>query len=211
MSGLGYRIFLVRRYLSMDIILPYVAWIALLAVVMDLLLTRASTPPVPLGAWSRPLSALLSLRNVWVEYGDKIVLENVSLDIEEGSFVSIIGPSGAGKSSLLRVILGQEAPTRGSILLDGVPLPGECGPDRGVVFQRYSVFPHLSALGNVDVRAGMRAGALLRAAVRRRSRRAALAQAEEMLAAVGLDRQPAPLSRRRCRAACSSASPSRRR
>ena len=45
--GLGYRIFLVRRYLSMDIILPYVAWIALLAVVMDLLLTRASTRLFP--------------------------------------------------------------------------------------------------------------------------------------------------------------------
>ena len=70
------------------------------------------------------MSALLSLRNIWVEYGEKIVLENVSLDIEEGSFVSIIGPSGAGKSSLLRVILGQETPTRGSILLDDVPLPG---------------------------------------------------------------------------------------
>jgi NitT/TauT family transport system ATP-binding protein len=95
------------------------------------------------------LSALLSLRDLWVEYGDKVVLERVNLDIEAGSFVSIIGPSGAGKSSLLRVVLGQERPTRGSILLDGVPLAPECGPDRGVVFQRYSVFPHLSALRNV--------------------------------------------------------------
>ena len=92
---------------------------------------------------------ILCLKDVWVEYGDKIVLEKVDLAIEEGSFVSIIGPSGAGKSSLLRLILGQEAPSRGTISLDGAPLTPECGPDRGVVFQRYSVFPHLTVLGNV--------------------------------------------------------------
>lgn len=56
---------------------------------------------------------MLSLKNVWVEYGDKVVLERVDLDIAEHSFVSIIGPSGAGKSTLLRLLLGQEAPTRG--------------------------------------------------------------------------------------------------
>ena len=61
------------------------------------------------------MSPLLSLRNVWVEYGDKIVLEKVSIDIEAGSFVSIVGPSGAGKSSLLRLLLGQEAPTQARV------------------------------------------------------------------------------------------------
>lgn len=132
------------------------------------------------------MSALLSLRNVWVEYGEKIVLENVSLDIEEGSFVSIIGPSGAGKSSLLRVILGQEVPTRGSILLDDVPLPGECGPDRGVVFQRYSVFPHLSALGNVMFGLECKQ-APFSSRLFGSQKRAARAKAEEMLAHVGLD------------------------
>ncbi len=91
----------------------------------------------------------LSFRNVWVEYGDKIVLEKVDLDIEDGAFVSIIGPSGAGKTTFLRLALGQEAPSRGRILLDGEPLAPEPGPDRGVVFQRYSVFPHLNALQNV--------------------------------------------------------------
>jgi NitT/TauT family transport system ATP-binding protein len=141
--------------------------------------------PVSVGAWSKPLSALLSLRNVWVEYGDKVVLERVNLDIQEGSFVSIIGPSGAGKSSLLRVVLGQEVPTRGSILLDGTPLTPECGPDRGVVFQRYSVFPHLSVLRNTLF--GLEcAQAPFTARLFGARRRAAIAEAEEMLTAVGL-------------------------
>ncbi|MFA6114011.1 MAG: ABC transporter ATP-binding protein [Sphingomonas sp.] len=131
------------------------------------------------------MSALLGLRNIWVEYGDKIVLERVNLNVEAGSFVSIIGPSGAGKSSLLRIILGQEVPTRGTILLDGIPLSPECGPDRGVVFQRYSVFPHLSVLRNTVF--GLEcAKAPLSARLFGAARRAAMDEAVEMLNAVGL-------------------------
>jgi NitT/TauT family transport system ATP-binding protein len=128
---------------------------------------------------------MLSLRSLWVEYGDKVVLERISLDITEGSFVSIIGPSGAGKSSLLRVILGQERPTRGTITLDGAPLAAECGPDRGVVFQRYSVFPHLTVLGNVLLGLEFSASPLT-ARLFGNARRAAVAEAEAMLAEVGL-------------------------
>jgi NitT/TauT family transport system ATP-binding protein len=95
------------------------------------------------------ITSVLAFRDVWVEYGDKIVLEKVSLDVAEGAFVSIVGPSGAGKSTFLRLVLGQEAPSRGRVYLDGEPLSAEPGPDRGVVFQRYSVFPHMSALDNV--------------------------------------------------------------
>jgi NitT/TauT family transport system ATP-binding protein len=138
-----------------------------------------------MGARIGSLSPLLSLRGIWVEYGDKVVLERLDLDIEAGSFVSFIGPSGAGKSSLLRLILGQEAPTRGTILLDGIPLTPECGPDRGVVFQRYSVFSHLTALGNTLF--GLEcAQAPLTARLFGARRRSAIAEAEEMLAAVGL-------------------------
>jgi NitT/TauT family transport system ATP-binding protein len=95
------------------------------------------------------MGTALSFRDVWVEYGDKIVLEKVTLDIDKGAFVSIVGPSGAGKSTFLRLTTGQEAPSRGRVLLDGEPLAPEPGPDRGVVFQRYSVFPHMNALENV--------------------------------------------------------------
>lgn len=131
------------------------------------------------------MSTILSLRDVWVEYGDRIVIEKLNLEIEDRSFVSVIGPSGAGKSSFLRLILGQEAPTRGSILLDGNPLAPECGPDRGVVFQRYSVFPHLTALRNTIL--GMEcAKAPFSARLFGAARRAAKDEAVAMLTAVGL-------------------------
>lgn len=132
------------------------------------------------------MSVILSLDNVWVEYGDKVVLERVSLDIEEGSFVSVIGPSGAGKSTFLRLVLGQEGPTRGRLLLDGTPLTAECHPDRGVVFQRYSVFPHLTALQNVVFGLECDKSPIL-GKLFGKARREADALARDMLAAVGLD------------------------
>ncbi|MGE4410756.1 MAG: ABC transporter ATP-binding protein [Sphingomonadales bacterium] len=131
------------------------------------------------------MTGLLSLRNVWLEYGDKVILERVEFDVAEGEFVLIVGPSGAGKSSLLRIVLGQEQPTRGQILLDGNPMPRECGPDRGVVFQRYSVFPHLTVLQNVLVGLEYSRAPLL-ARLFGAKRKQALAEAREMLDAVGL-------------------------
>ena len=70
----------------------------------------------------------LSFRNVWVEYGDQVVLERINLEIASGTFLSVVGPSGAGKSTFLRLILGQEQPTQGAVLLDGAPFPAEPGP-----------------------------------------------------------------------------------
>ena len=131
--------------------------------------------------------SVLSFRDVWVEYGEKIVLEKLSLDVAEGAFVSIVGPSGAGKSTFLRLVLGQEAPTRGRIYLDGEPLRPEPGPDRGVVFQRYSVFPHMTVLKNVMF--GVQCSD---------KRRSARDEAAEMLDQVGLgdhlDAYPSALS-----------------
>jgi NitT/TauT family transport system ATP-binding protein len=118
---------------------------------------------------------VLSFQDVWVEYDDAVILERLSLEVKAGSFVSVVGPSGVGKSTLLRLALGQEAPTRGRILLDGAPLRAEPGPDRGVVFQRYSVFPHMTVLKNVMFG--------LECSGRRANARA---EAEEMLRRVGL-------------------------
>jgi NitT/TauT family transport system ATP-binding protein len=139
----------------------------------------------------------ISVRDVWVEYGDQIVLERINLEIASGTFLSVVGPSGAGKSTFLRLILGQERPTRGSIVLDGTPLPSEPGADRGVVFQRYSVFPHLTVLANVLIAYEFEASKLL-ARLKGRARRAAAAKSETLLEAVGLashrDKYPSALS-----------------
>ena len=127
----------------------------------------------------------LEFDGVWVEYGDKVVLEKVDLSIAEGSFVSIVGPSGAGKSTFLRLVTGQEAPTRGQVRLDGEPLRPEPGPERGVVFQRYSVFPHMTARENVVFGLDC-AGAPVFARLLGARRRAALEEADALLKEVGL-------------------------
>jgi len=139
----------------------------------------------------------LAIDRVWKEYGDQIVLEDIRLDIAPRSFVALVGPSGCGKTTLLRMLLGQEAPTRGRILLDGAPLPAEPGPDRGVVYQRYSVFPHLTVLGNVMLGPEMAANRLTGRA-RGPARRAIADRARALLAEVGLaaaeGKYPAQLS-----------------
>lgn len=131
------------------------------------------------------MSDILSFERVWVEYADKIVLEQVSLSVAAGAFVSIVGPSGAGKSTFLRLALGQEGPTRGAIRLDGALLQPEPGRDRGVVFQRYSVFPHLNAMENVLFGLDCQ-GSQLTGRLWGKKRRAAKEAAEAMLVSVGL-------------------------
>lgn len=95
------------------------------------------------------MSVIIKVKNLWKEYDGAVVLENINLNVQEREFVTIVGASGCGKSTFLRMLLGEDAPTRGTFLLDGKPLPDEPGPDRGIVFQRYSVFPHLTVLENV--------------------------------------------------------------
>jgi NitT/TauT family transport system ATP-binding protein len=143
------------------------------------------------------VTSALSFRNVWVEYGDQVVLERINLDIAEGAFLSVVGPSGAGKSTLLRLILGQERPSRGAITIGGQPLPPEPRPDRGVVFQRYSVFPHLTVLRNVLIGLEFEKSPIL-ARLGGIARREAVAISEELVEAVGLtphrDKYPSALS-----------------
>lgn len=93
--------------------------------------------------------SLISVRDVWKSWGDQVVLEKLNLEVAAGEFCTLVGASGCGKTTFLRMLLGDETPSRGRLLLDGEPLPAEPGPERGIVFQRYSVLPHLSVLGNV--------------------------------------------------------------
>jgi NitT/TauT family transport system ATP-binding protein len=139
----------------------------------------------------------VSVQDVWKEYGNQTVLERISLEIPAHSFCAIVGASGCGKTTFLRMLLSEERPSRGKILIDGKPLAGEPGPDRGVVFQRYSVFPHLTCVENVmmglELARSKFLGRLFGAA-----RRKAREEADDYLRCVGLeharDKYPAALS-----------------
>lgn len=127
----------------------------------------------------------IQIKNVWKEYGNRVILEKVSLKVEQGEFCTLVGASGCGKTTFLRMLLAEEQPTRGNILIDGVAMPTEPGPDRGVVFQRYSVFPHLTVLQNVLL--GMEIGeSPLFGRLFGHARKQARQEAEAMLDAVGL-------------------------
>lgn len=140
---------------------------------------------------------MLSVRRLWKEYGAQVVLENVNLEVKDNEFITIVGASGCGKTTFLRMLLGEESPTRGSFLIDGARLPDEPGPDRGVVFQRYSVFPHLTVEENVLLGLEFAQSPLLGRLFGAR-RRAALEPVWDMIEAVGLtaarNKFPAQLS-----------------
>ena len=122
--GLGYRIFLVRRYLAMDVILPYVAWITLLAYLMDFALAWIARRSFP---WAYAQERSDERARRFAMSGSSTATRScssaINLEIAAGAFLSVVGPSGCGKSTFLRLILGQERPTRGTISIDGTPLP----------------------------------------------------------------------------------------
>jgi putative spermidine/putrescine transport system ATP-binding protein len=94
---------------------------------------------------------LVTLRAVSKHYGRAIAVNNVSLDVFEGEFVTLLGPSGSGKTTTLMLIAGFEAPTSGEIRIRGasvVARPPE-KRDVGMVFQSYALFPHMSVFDNV--------------------------------------------------------------
>lgn len=93
--------------------------------------------------------AYLHVNKMWKHYGDLVVLESIDKKVDEGEFITIVGASGCGKTTFLKMLLGTESPSRGSIELQGKPLASEPDAERGIVFQRYSVFPHLTVLQNV--------------------------------------------------------------
>ncbi len=75
-------------------------------------------------------------------------LEPTTLTVEDNDFITILGPSGCGKSTLLRIVAGLDQPTTGSVLLDGAAVR-DPGPDRGMVFQSYTLFPWLTVRQNI--------------------------------------------------------------
>jgi len=93
---------------------------------------------------------MISVEDLSVTYGDLRALDDVSLDIADGEFVTVVGPSGCGKTTLLRTIGGLESPTAGRVRVDGDP-PEIAQSDArlGFVFQDHTLLPWKSALENV--------------------------------------------------------------
>ena len=82
------------------------------------------------------------------EKGSKLILKDISVEINAGEFVCILGQSGCGKSTLLRLLAGLEKPTEGELLINGEPIKG-ASLKRGVVFQDYGLFPWMTAGENI--------------------------------------------------------------
>ncbi|HKG50322.1 MAG TPA: ABC transporter ATP-binding protein [Actinomycetales bacterium] len=114
-------------------------------------------------------------------------LDDITLDVPDGEFLTLVGPSGSGKTTLLDILGGLTRPTSGRVRVDGTEVTGP-GLDRGIVFQQYALFPWRTALGNV-------AFGLEQQGVGRRVRQG---RARDVLALVGLegfeDRYPHELS-----------------
>jgi ABC-type Fe3+/spermidine/putrescine transport system ATPase subunit len=121
---------------------------------------------------------MLAVRDISVEFGAKVALDRVSLDLGRAEILALLGPSGSGKSTLLRAIAGLEEITTGTISFDGHDLAGLPTHLRGfgLMFQTYALFPHLTVAGNVGF--GLRMADLTPAEIRSR--------VEEVLEWVGL-------------------------
>ena len=94
----------------------------------------------------------IAFDHVSLEYPGRMgpvrVVDDVSYEIRQGEFVSVIGPSGCGKTTMMNMVAGFVQPTSGAVTLDGQVIAGP-GPDRGVIFQEYGVFPWLSVRQNI--------------------------------------------------------------
>jgi sulfate transport system ATP-binding protein len=132
----------------------------------------------------------ISVRNVTKRFGDFVALDDVSVEIPDGSLTALLGPSGGGKSTLLRIIAGLEQPDSGTVEISGNDLT-RTPPQRrniGFVFQHYAAFKHLTVARNVAF--GLE--------IRKRPKAEIKARVKELLELVHLeqfgDRYPSQLS-----------------
>ena len=94
---------------------------------------------------------IIEIKNVSKSFGEKCILNNVSISVKQGEFLTLLGPSGCGKTTLLRMIAGFGQPDSGEILINGMDITDMPPHERPVntVFQRYALFPHLDVYENI--------------------------------------------------------------
>ena len=121
---------------------------------------------------------MIAVRDVRKSFGDFVALNDVSLEIPDGSLTSLLGPSGSGKSTLLRIIAGLEQPDRGTVVIHGDDAT-QVPPQRrgiGFVFQHYAAFKHMTVRDNVAF--GMK--------IRKQPKQRIQERVDELLEVVGL-------------------------
>lgn len=98
------------------------------------------------------MASFMEVSKLHKVYGDKTVLNNVSFTLEKGEFLSVLGPSGCGKTTLLKLLIGIEPETSGTIHLNGKNITNVDSSKRsmGIVFQNYALFPNMTVLQNVE-------------------------------------------------------------
>ena len=133
---------------------------------------------------------MISISKLSKKFGEVVAVDDVSLEVKNGEFLTLLGPSGSGKTTVLRMIAGFEKPDSGTIKLDGKEVTNLPPYERDVntVFQDYALFPHMSVIENIEY-------GLLVKGIEKTERKK---RAEEALAQVHLpgygDRKPAQLS-----------------
>ncbi len=96
-------------------------------------------------------NAVVSLKDINFKYSNEVILNNISLDIYDKEFITLLGPSGCGKTTTLRIIAGFETPQSGEVYFEGKDV-GDLPPHKrsvNTVFQKYALFPHLNVFDNV--------------------------------------------------------------
>ena len=114
------------------------------------------------------MTPLVRIEGLSKSFGDTVALENLTLDIARGEFVTFLGPSGCGKSTTLRILGGFERPTTGRVILEGKDVTDQ-PPERrhvNMVFQDYALFPHMTVTQNVSF--GLELKGMGKADIRRR-------------------------------------------
>ena len=95
---------------------------------------------------------LIDLVGITKSYGDKVILDDMNLFMNENRFLTLLGPSGCGKTTTLRIIGGFETPDRGKVIFDGKDITNMPPNERNLntVFQKYALFTHMNIEENIS-------------------------------------------------------------